>query len=168
MAAGPFARIIAQFALVGGRAVVRAVVSAYKEAAQRGTVNQGAAASVIPMRRRMHLEEARTIFALPSSSPSANEIIERFEKLHGLNAEGEGGYRGSPYLQTKIEIAKEVLLDEIKSKEEAAAKPAEAEQCQQQAPEETSEPKQQQQPEPEQQPQEQRRRAGARRASSSS
>jgi len=114
MAAGPFARIISQVLVVAGGAIGRAVFQAYREAAARGAQNPNLSRA-LPIRRRMLVEEARNVLDV-KPQVEAEEIIRRFEKLNELNAESEGT-KGSTYLQSKIAIAKDILLDDIAAKE---------------------------------------------------
>eukprot|EP00397_Hematodinium_sp_SG-2012_P056915 GEMP01070700.1.p1 GENE.GEMP01070700.1~~GEMP01070700.1.p1 ORF type:complete len:132 (+),score=28.03 GEMP01070700.1:23-418(+) len=114
MAAGPFARIIAQVVIVAGGALGRAVFQAYREAAARGAQNPNINRAMA-IRRRMHSDEARNILDV---QPIANseEIIRRFERLHELNSPRDES-PGSEYLQTKVTIAKDVLLDELATRD---------------------------------------------------
>mmetsp|Transcript_19506 Transcript_19506/g.44371 ORF Transcript_19506/g.44371 Transcript_19506/m.44371 type:complete len:112 (-) Transcript_19506:88-423(-) len=101
MALGPFARVIAQFAVVAGGAIGRAVLEAYKEAAAgRGGGAAGAAARKLG-RRRMTIDEARNILEVEATTEFA-KIEERGDVLHKLN-------EGSPYLQARITAARKII-----------------------------------------------------------
>eukprot|EP00930_Biecheleria_cincta_P080489 TRINITY_DN68779_c0_g1_i1.p1 TRINITY_DN68779_c0_g1~~TRINITY_DN68779_c0_g1_i1.p1 ORF type:complete len:137 (+),score=34.76 TRINITY_DN68779_c0_g1_i1:28-411(+) len=115
MALGPFARVIAQVAMVAGGAVGRAVMEAYKEAA----AGRGAAAAAAQKmaRRRMSLDEARKVLDAEGSSVTAATIEERYKILHALNAPSEDS-PGSPYLQARISAARSVLLKNLGGEEQ--------------------------------------------------
>ncbi|KAL8438107.1 hypothetical protein ACSSS7_000472 [Eimeria intestinalis] len=116
MALGPLGRIVAQVVVVAGSAVGRAIVRAYKDAAQRGPVSGGASGGQpLTLRPRMTPDEARKILgfeARPGDKiPSREEIMSRFHRLYQINAPA-GNFAGSPYLQKKVTIARTILLDE--------------------------------------------------------
>ncbi|KAL8446013.1 hypothetical protein Emag_004865 [Eimeria magna] len=116
MALGPLGRIVAQVVVVAGSAVGRAIVRAYKDAAQRGAVSGGASrAQPLSLRPRMSPDEARKILGFDAGPgdkiPSKEEIISRFDRLYQINAPA-GNFAGSPYLQKKVTIARTILLDE--------------------------------------------------------
>lgn len=89
MALGPFARIVAQFVMVAGGAVTRAVRSAYKEAAKES--NKGAA---LMTRNRMRPEEARKILEVPAGTVE-EEVVQKTTKMMALNEVDAKGI-GSP------------------------------------------------------------------------
>eukprot|EP00927_Polykrikos_kofoidii_P013615 TRINITY_DN15918_c0_g1_i1.p1 TRINITY_DN15918_c0_g1~~TRINITY_DN15918_c0_g1_i1.p1 ORF type:complete len:123 (-),score=27.92 TRINITY_DN15918_c0_g1_i1:195-563(-) len=109
MALGPFARILAQVAIVAGGAIGRAALSAYKEAAA-GRGGAGAAARAV--RRQMSSDEARKVLNFEADA-CEKTIQERFELLHKLNEQTEHS-PGSPYLQARIVAARTVLLKELR------------------------------------------------------
>ncbi|KAL8271313.1 hypothetical protein Esti_004752 [Eimeria stiedai] len=116
MALGPLGRIVAQVVVVAGSAVGRAMVRAYKDAAQRGVASGGASpAQPLSLRPRMTPDEARKILGFEAGAgdkiPSREEIISRFDRLYQINAPA-GNFAGSPYLQKKVIIARTILLDE--------------------------------------------------------
>ncbi|CAK0878621.1 unnamed protein product, partial [Prorocentrum cordatum] len=112
MALGPFVRVIAQVAMVAGGAVGKAVLEAYREAAAgRGAAAQ--AAAKMASRRRMRPDEARKVLDLESAGALTEaQVQERFDVLHKLNTPTEE-FAGSPYLQSRIQAAHSVLLDEV-------------------------------------------------------
>jgi len=103
MALGPLARVLAQFAVVAGGAIGRAVLEAYKEAAAgRGGGAAGAAARKFA-RRRMTIDEARNILEVEANAEPA-KLDERHDLLHKLN-------EGSPYLQARISAARKIIAE---------------------------------------------------------
>ncbi|CBZ56177.1 putative mitochondria-associated granulocyte macrophage CSF signaling molecule [Neospora caninum Liverpool] len=127
MAIGPLGRIIAQFVVVAGSAVGRAVVQAYKDAAKRGALNAGAAGrQSLSLRPRMSADEARRILGLDTSGSSSaqlcrQDIEARHKRLYEINAPS-GTFAGSPYLQKKVDIAKVILLEKLAEDERTTAK----------------------------------------------
>ncbi|CAD7928217.1 unnamed protein product [Amoebophrya sp. A120] len=105
MAWGPFVRIAAQFVMVAGSAMGKAVREAYKEAAK----NPNVAAAV--RNRRMNVDEAKNILEVPKLMEKSS-IVDKAEIMRKLNAIDAKGV-GSPYLQSKISIAETVLLEEL-------------------------------------------------------
>uniref|UniRef100_A0A7S2MUY0 Mitochondrial import inner membrane translocase subunit TIM16 n=1 Tax=Alexandrium andersonii TaxID=327968 RepID=A0A7S2MUY0_9DINO len=102
MALGPFARVIAQAAIVAGSALGKAVLEAYREAAAgRGS---GAAANAAKKfaRKKMSLDEARNILTVEAST-EVEKVEERCAQLCELNAD-------SPYLQERIKVAQKIIL----------------------------------------------------------
>ncbi|CEL96971.1 unnamed protein product [Vitrella brassicaformis CCMP3155] len=111
MVLGPFARIIAQVGFIAGGALFRAFIQAYREAAMRGAANP---AFQQTFSRKMSLDEASKILEIDFRRTGIEEIVQRFHRLHEINAKKDN-FPGSPYLQRKVEIAKEVLEDHIRS-----------------------------------------------------
>ncbi|EER07675.1 conserved hypothetical protein [Perkinsus marinus ATCC 50983] len=113
MALGPFARILAQVALVAGSAIGRAFVQAFQEAAQKGATQ----AATRTLRRQMPLEEAYKILGFDATAQNAvtrQEIAEHYKKLYDMNGP-TGAAAGSPYLQQRIENAQKVIIQHIES-----------------------------------------------------
>uniref|UniRef100_A0A7R9U2F3 Mitochondrial import inner membrane translocase subunit TIM16 n=1 Tax=Pinguiococcus pyrenoidosus TaxID=172671 RepID=A0A7R9U2F3_9STRA len=107
MAAGPFARLLAQAMIMGGTMFSRAFLKAYQEAvknAQKG--GAGAAAQGAIRRLKMQESEALGILNLKKPEVNAHAIQERFQHLYDVNDPSKGG---SFYLQSKVFRAKEVL-----------------------------------------------------------
>lgn len=115
-ALGPFARILAQVAVVVGSAMGRAIVQAYKEAQTSGAAQAGAAKFV---RKRMSVDEAQKVLDV-SAGATIEEITEKAEAMSKLNEPSEE-FAGSPYLQRKFDNAKTVLLDAAGANEAEAA-----------------------------------------------
>ena len=114
MAIGPFARILAQFAVVAGGAIARSVAAAYKEAAARGASNPASASVKQAINRRMHPEEAAKILDVEMNSQITQErILQRFETLYNANAPRDD-FPGSPYIQRKVANANSVLSDHLR------------------------------------------------------
>ena len=109
MALGPFARVFAQFVVVAGGAVGRAVMSAYKEAAQRGAQQGGSTLSQV-ISRRMSVEEATKILEVDVKSLSAEKVAERAGHLWKQNT-ATGEFPGSPYIQKRVQNAQTVLVE---------------------------------------------------------
>ncbi|KAL8424585.1 hypothetical protein Efla_003701 [Eimeria flavescens] len=91
MALGPLGRIVAQVVVVAGSAVGRAIVRAYKDAAQRGAVAGAASRSQsLSIRPRMSADEARKILGFEagpgSKIPTKEEILSRYDRLFQINA----------------------------------------------------------------------------------
>jgi len=107
--AGPFARILAQFAIVAGGAIFRSVTTAYKEAASRGASNPAAASMKQAMGRRMHAEEAAKILDVELDA-SSEKISQRFAALVKAN-EAKPDFPGSPYIQNRVQNANTVLQE---------------------------------------------------------
>ena len=108
--AGPFARILAQFVIVAGGAVMRSVVTAYKEAAARGATNPAAAGVKQALSRRMTPDDAAKILDLELPSATREKLAQRFESLYKANA-SSAEFPGSPYIQRKVANANTVLND---------------------------------------------------------
>ncbi|EPR63399.1 putative mitochondria-associated granulocyte macrophage CSF signaling molecule [Toxoplasma gondii TgCatPRC2] len=128
MAIGPLGRILAQFVVVAGSAVGRAVVQAYRDAAKRGAFNATGAAGrqSLTLRSRMSADEARRILGLDSSGSSSaplcrQDIEARHKRLYEINAPS-GTFAGSPYLQKKVNIAKVILLEKLEEDQRATTK----------------------------------------------
>merc|ERR1719343_115678 len=122
MGFGPFARIIAQIGIVAGGAIAKAAAEAYKEAAAgRGVAGQAAQKVA---RRRMSVDEARNVLGVEAGT-GEKAIQERFDVLYKLNTATEES-AGSPYLQTKITAARNVLIDELVKAGKAEAPKEEA------------------------------------------
>ena len=112
MALGPFARVFAQFVVVAGGAVGRAVLGAYKEAAQRGAQHGSATLSQV-ISRKMSVEEACKILELADiKSASAEKIAERAGHLWKQNTP-VGEFPGSPYIQKRVQNAETVLMQHL-------------------------------------------------------
>lgn len=109
MAVGPFARLIVQLGIVIGGAVTRAVIQAYKDAAQRG-LHSGHIPKTL--RRRMSIEEASRILEIDVTKTTSEELQTRFARLHEINTPSEN-FSGSPYLQKKVENARIVIEEDI-------------------------------------------------------
>ncbi|KAF4659774.1 hypothetical protein FOZ61_004494 [Perkinsus olseni] len=105
MALGPFARILAQVALVAGSAIGRAFVQAFQEAAQKGATQ----AATRTLRRQMPVEEAYKILGIDTTATTREEIAKHYSKLYEMNAP-TGSAAGSPYLQQRIENAQKVQV----------------------------------------------------------
>ncbi|PHJ19169.1 mitochondria-associated granulocyte macrophage csf signaling [Cystoisospora suis] len=142
MAIGPLGRIIAQFVVVAGSSIGRAViqkryravpdyssVQAYRDAAKRGTLNASGGPGQrqpLSLRPRMSTDEARRILGLegsasPSATPLCREEIEaRHKRLYEINAPSVR-FAGSPYLQKKVNVAKIVLLESLADEQRASA-----------------------------------------------
>jgi hypothetical protein len=108
--AGPFARILAQVVIVAGGAVVRSIVTAYKEAAARGGSNPAAASVKQAISRRMGAEEAAKILDVELNQATRERMAQRYEALYKANAANQD-FQGSPYLQRKVANAHTVLND---------------------------------------------------------
>lgn len=113
--AGPFARILAQFAIVAGGAIFRSVATAYKEAASRGASNPAAASVKQAIGRRMHPEEAAKILDVELNA-SREKILQRFEALVKAN-ETTPDFPGSPYIQRRVLNANTVLNEYLTKNE---------------------------------------------------
>ncbi|KAF4738670.1 hypothetical protein FOZ62_004297 [Perkinsus olseni] len=110
MALGPFARILAQVALVAGSAIGRAFVQAFQEAAQKGATQ----AATRTLRRQMPVEEAYKILGIDTTAATREEIAKHYSKLYEMNAPS-GSAAGSPYLQQRIENAQKVIIQHLES-----------------------------------------------------
>ena len=113
--AGPFARILAQFAIVAGGAIFRSVTTAYKEAAARGASNPAAASMKQAIGRRMNPEEAAKILDVEIASATKEKVAQRFEALFKAN-EAKPDFPGSPYIQRRVVNANTVLSDYLSAK----------------------------------------------------
>ena len=113
MALGPFARVFAQFVVVAGGAVGRAVMNAYKEAAQRGA-QQGGSSLAQVLSRRMTVEEASKILEVDAKTVSSEKISERAGHLFKQN-NATAEFPGSPYIQKRVQNAQTVLLEHLHS-----------------------------------------------------
>mmetsp|Transcript_2240 Transcript_2240/g.3866 ORF Transcript_2240/g.3866 Transcript_2240/m.3866 type:complete len:117 (+) Transcript_2240:120-470(+) len=107
MAFGPIVRILMQVGATAGVAVGRALIQAYKEAA----AGRGPAAAQRLVRKRMTADEAQKVLELEGTALDEAKIQERFDVLHKLNATTDE-FAGSPYLQARILVARQVLIDE--------------------------------------------------------
>lgn len=116
MALGPLGRILAQVIVVAGSALGRAVVQAYKDAAQRGaTMSAPSRSQPLSLRPRMSSDEARKILGFDAGAacktPTKDEIVSRYNRLYQINAPS-GNFAGSPYLQKRVAVARSILLEE--------------------------------------------------------
>lgn len=128
MAIGPLGRILAQVVVVAGSAFGRAVVRAYKDAAQRGAAASAASRSQpISLRPRMSSDEARKILGFQAGpgckSPTKEEIVSRYNRLFQINAPS-GNFAGSPYLQKKVAVARAIMLEECSEAGSAPSNPS--------------------------------------------
>ncbi|EME28671.1 Mitochondrial import inner membrane translocase subunit tim16 [Galdieria sulphuraria] len=114
----PVPKFIAQLLIVGGTYLFRAFLEAYKQALYnahvRGTA-AGAAGQVFREEGKMSVEEACNILGV-SRSDSRENILKRYEFLQTVNDPSRGG---SPYLQSKIRGAKEILEEELKKRDKS-------------------------------------------------
>lgn len=125
MALGPLGRILAQVIVVAGSALGRAVVQAYKDAAQRGaTMNAPSRSQPLSLRPRMSSDEARKILGFDAGAgcktPTKDEILLRYNRLYQINAPS-GNFAGSPYLQKRVAVARSILLEECGQLRSAAS-----------------------------------------------
>lgn len=109
MALGPFARVFAQFVVVAGGAVARAVQNAYSEAAQRGAQQGGKSLSQV-LSRRMTTDEASKILDVDLKTACPEKVAERAGHLWKQNNPGPD-YGGSPYIQKRVQNAETVLVE---------------------------------------------------------
>eukprot|EP00658_Telonema_sp_P-2_P024998 TRINITY_DN2005_c0_g1_i2.p1 TRINITY_DN2005_c0_g1~~TRINITY_DN2005_c0_g1_i2.p1 ORF type:complete len:126 (-),score=32.45 TRINITY_DN2005_c0_g1_i2:266-643(-) len=107
-------RIIAQMLVMGAQVFGKAGMQAYKQA-----VHNAKAGGVSTVRRGMQLSEARQVLNIENTA-TAVEVEERFEKYFNQNQPGKD-HMGSPYLQQKITIARDALIEDLKPKEEPKA-----------------------------------------------
>ena len=110
MAVGPFARFLAQFAVVAGGAIFRSVATAYKEAAARGASNPAAASMKQAIARRMHADEAAKILDVDLAQASSEKVAQRFEALYKAN-QPSNEFPGSLYIQRRVVNANTVLRE---------------------------------------------------------
>ena len=113
--AGPFARVLVQFVMVAGKTIGRAVATSFREAAARGAANPGKINQVLA--RRMTVDEARKILDFEAASKADQQTIEKIMNKadHLVKANSpEKEFLGSPYLQKRVENAKQVLLEDAK------------------------------------------------------
>ncbi|KAF4725785.1 hypothetical protein FOZ63_028218 [Perkinsus olseni] len=119
MAVGPLARLVTRIASVAGNMVGKAVVNVYKDAAKQATQ----AAAMAAATRKMPVEEAHKILGLDSAElhdTEARDILaEHYKKLYELNSPNPPDFYGSPYIQTRVEHAYKVALQEIQKAKNA-------------------------------------------------
>jgi hypothetical protein len=113
MAVGPFARILAQFAVVAGGAIARSVVNAYKEAAARGASNPASASVTQALKRRMTADEAARILEVELGACDKEKVLQRFKIMHEANAPRGSEFLGSPYIQRRVSNAHTVLMEHL-------------------------------------------------------
>ena len=115
MALGPLARVMAQFVVVAGGAVGRAVLNAYKEAAARGAANSTSSSSALSqaISRRMSIEEAGKILDIETKSATVEKVIHKADHLQKVNQPLAPDFSGSPYIQRKVDNAKTILLEHL-------------------------------------------------------
>eukprot|EP00306_Pavlova_sp_CCMP459_P012885 CAMPEP_0185185918 /NCGR_PEP_ID=MMETSP1140-20130426/3662_1 /TAXON_ID=298111 /ORGANISM="Pavlova sp., Strain CCMP459" /LENGTH=121 /DNA_ID=CAMNT_0027752155 /DNA_START=15 /DNA_END=380 /DNA_ORIENTATION=+ len=107
-----FGRLIANIIIMGGGAVGRAFLDAYKQALQNGTT----ASSLRRAGGGITAQEARSILNVkPSAAPE--EVKEAYQRLHNMNDPSKGG---SAYLQAKIQNAHDALAEDVSSGPKAA------------------------------------------------
>ncbi|GJQ13126.1 hypothetical protein GpartN1_g4917.t1 [Galdieria partita] len=109
----PVPKFLAQLLVVGGTYLFRAFLEAYRQALYnahvRGTA-AGAAGQAFRDEGRMSVDEAYNILGV-SKGDSWENILKRYEFLQAVNDPSRGG---SPYLQSKIRGAKEILEEELR------------------------------------------------------
>jgi hypothetical protein len=110
---GPFARVFAQLVVAAGGAVGRAMMNAYREAAQRGA-QHGAAPLQQILSRKMTVEEACKILEVDMNC-NAEKVTERARHLWSQNSPKDD-FLGSPYIQKRVENAKTVLIEHLNKK----------------------------------------------------
>jgi import inner membrane translocase subunit TIM16 len=113
--------LIANLIVAGGQVAMKAVANAYSKAlanAQRSGVAQeaaakGAAAGGMFRKKVMQVEEARQVLGVEKGA-TLERVLERHDKLMTANEKDPetGQYRGSFYLQSMINNAKESVLRE--------------------------------------------------------
>ena len=113
--------MIANLIVAGGQVAMKAVANAYSKAlanAQRSGVAQeaaakGAAAGGMFRKKVMQVEEARQVLGVEKGA-TLERVLERHDKLMTANEKDPetGQYRGSFYLQSMINNAKESVLRE--------------------------------------------------------
>eukprot|EP01068_Selenidium_serpulae_P001706 Selendium_serpulae@DN1842_c0_g1_i1.p1 len=101
-------RLVLQVGYIVGAALSRALVTAYREASKGGASGAGA----LVRRKRMTADEARSILGVNVNAVRVEELTARFEKLNALNGPGPG-FAGSPYLQRKISVARDILRQHL-------------------------------------------------------
>eukprot|EP00656_Telonema_subtile_P044171 TRINITY_DN5045_c0_g1_i2.p1 TRINITY_DN5045_c0_g1~~TRINITY_DN5045_c0_g1_i2.p1 ORF type:complete len:131 (+),score=22.49 TRINITY_DN5045_c0_g1_i2:198-590(+) len=106
-------RIIAQVLVMGAQVFGKAGMQAYRQAIQ----NAKAGGVTTAVRKGMPVDEARAILNIEAKATiNAEQIEEIFQKYYNANNPGKD-HLGSPYIQQKVETAKEVLLSELAPKE---------------------------------------------------
>lgn len=109
------ARILANLLIAGGSVLVRATITAYRQAIVNGAragVNAETVKSATRGSKQMTVQEARQILGLESNA-SWEEIVKKYDHLMQANEKG-----GSFYLQSKVYRAKEALETEYKPEQQ--------------------------------------------------
>ena len=107
--------------MAAGSVVARNMVQAYKEAAARSAQNPNLSRA---LRRKMNINEAEQIMGVEAKRATAEEIMARYKTLYDINAPSDT-FKGSPFLQRKVGIARDVFLDSIRKNAGGGAKPGE-------------------------------------------
>jgi import inner membrane translocase subunit TIM16 len=115
---GFFARVVAQAVIAGAGILTKAFVQAYARA-QAGGGAAGAAGAVrsAVAGSRMPLDMARGVLNLEKGAYDAAAVQTQFERYFAANDPDSGG---SFYVQSKVNGAREALLEELKEGKDAA------------------------------------------------
>ncbi|KAJ1638577.1 Pam16-domain-containing protein, partial [Pavlovales sp. CCMP2436] len=113
-------RLIANIMVMGGGALGRAFMDAYKQALQSAYPAHGGGAAKAGARGAVRgggisTQEARSILDVKFSA-SQVQVEEAFSRLHSMNEPARGG---SAYLQSKIANARSALSDASPPSEDA-------------------------------------------------
>mmetsp|Transcript_16463 Transcript_16463/g.29150 ORF Transcript_16463/g.29150 Transcript_16463/m.29150 type:complete len:130 (-) Transcript_16463:152-541(-) len=113
MAAGPFARLLAQALVAGVNVFSRAFLQAYQQAAANPEAAKRAAqaAKAAGGRKVMKLDEAIKVLNFDKMPATAEEVLQQYERYHKANDPAKGG---SFYLQSKFFRAKEAIEADMK------------------------------------------------------
>jgi len=114
-------RVVAQLIITATSIVSKAFMQAYAQAKAGGTGSK--VASGLAAANRMDLSQARSILNIETRTPTRDEIVRQFNKYAIANDPDKGG---SFYLVSKINNAKDALMEDLKSRQAAAAAAASA------------------------------------------
>eukprot|EP00271_Cylindrocystis_brebissonii_P013595 TRINITY_DN33571_c0_g1_i1.p2 TRINITY_DN33571_c0_g1~~TRINITY_DN33571_c0_g1_i1.p2 ORF type:complete len:121 (-),score=27.11 TRINITY_DN33571_c0_g1_i1:840-1202(-) len=106
-------KIIANLLVMGGGVLLRAVSQAYRQAivnaGKTGVAQEAASGGLRKASKALTTHEARMILGVPENAPW-EEVVQKYQRLFESNER-----RGSFYLQSKVQRAKECLEQELKA-----------------------------------------------------
>ncbi|ODV91056.1 hypothetical protein CANCADRAFT_2773 [Tortispora caseinolytica NRRL Y-17796] len=101
-------RLIARVVITGSQVFGKAVVEAFKQASKVGA---GASQPTSTSATGLSIDEAMKILNIEKPSLNKDNIEQKYSHLFEVNSKEKGG---SPYVQNKVSLARERLLEELK------------------------------------------------------
>mmetsp|Transcript_43131 Transcript_43131/g.91634 ORF Transcript_43131/g.91634 Transcript_43131/m.91634 type:complete len:199 (-) Transcript_43131:140-736(-) len=129
---GPLIRMAMRVGFIVASSVGKAAFEAYQDVQKRSAANPR-----LQVFRPMNLDEAKHILDMDGKEMTLEQVEAKYSQIHKINGPSEG-FAGSPYIQKKVDIARGILVKQIKTggAEGPDAEQATEEQKEAEAPEE--------------------------------